>query len=278
MIVIYSFWHRISGEGGRLKRFVSVVISMIMLVLISVTVSSAASADFTLRSAQGKPNHIVTLDMVCSQSELAAAIFEFDFDSDALEFKEVEKDKGVKIRYNKTGDKLRVVYYNYDEISFSDNVIFSLKFKAHKNGEYKIPFSVSECVDSVPNDISAGKCEGAVISISDNASVSADSDSESSASSNQKDKKSKSSANSKDNTNSKTNDSDDPSDDDEKELDDLGTINDIEEKSSNPVILIYILVGVALVILIITGIKIGMYISAKKNNNNKKTDDNTKIS
>ena len=65
MIVIYSFWHRISGEGGRLKRFLSVIISMIMLVLISVTVSSAASADFTLRSAQGKPNHIVTLDMVC---------------------------------------------------------------------------------------------------------------------------------------------------------------------------------------------------------------------
>ena len=262
-----------------MKRFMPVVIILILLISISVTVSSAATADFTLRSAQVKPNHIVTLDMVCPNSELAAAIFEFDFDSNAFEFKGVNKDKGVKIKYNNTGSKLKLVYYNYYDVSLSDNVIFSLKFKALKNGEYKIPFKVSQCVDSVPNDISAGKCETAFVTVSDNAPDSENSDSKNSASSNQKDKNSKnskSSESSNDSSDSDINDSDDSSDDDdESELKDLGTINDIEEKTSNPVILIYILVGVGLVILIITGIKIGMYISTKKNNNTEKTDDNT---
>ncbi len=254
-----------------MKRFAAVVISLIIIVLFTVTASSAASADFTMSSAQVKPNHIVTLDMVCPNSDLAAAVFEFDYDSGALEFKDVEKDKGVKTKYNITDGKLKVVFYNYNEVSISDNIIFSLKFKALKIGEYKVSFRVSDCVDFVPNDIYAGKCESAVVTVSDNALDSAGSDSESSGSSNQKDKNSD---NSKDNSDSKTSDSKEYSgDDDDSEPEYLGTVNDIEEKTSNIYILIYILVAIALAVFIVTGIKIGMYISSRRNKNTEKTDE-----
>ena len=251
-----------------MKRLFTIIV-IIFIICSSIMSALADSADFSVQSAEAEPDRIVSVDFNCKYSgSLAAAVFEFGFDSSALGFRGCDSPDGIKLKSDETDNNVRVVYYNQAKTAAPGGNIFKLKFKTLKEGSHDISFKVSGCVDHTPNDIAVGNCTGGSINVSKNT---ADNDNAaSSKASNQSSGKEKNS-NSKSKSSSKGSSRDNSEADDEAELEENGELNDIEEKQGGNAVILYILIGVGVLILMFTGIKLGMIISAKKNdktNNN----------
>lgn len=268
-----------------MKRIFSIFFIFLFIISISINAYSAAeTVNFSLQSAEAKKDRIVTLDLNCDNSDLlAAGIFEFSYNKSILEFRGTECDDGIKVKYNESDNNIKLVYHNLSENSVNSGVIFRLKFKTLDYGKSDITFKSYQCVDSVPNDVIAGKCSSGNINIKPNAveteNVSG-SKSSSVASEKEKSKKNKKS-NDKDNKSDKSkdseksdtdgdDDSDDSDDSDKSPLENLGDLNDVEENSGNNALLYFILIGIGVLIFALTVIQIIKKLRAKKSNKTNK--------
>ena len=252
-----------------MKRFAIVLISIIIISLSAVSVSAAGKVEFSVQGCEADVNRLVSLDVKCSSDVmLAAAIFDFSYDRSALEFRGVEKTEGVRIKYKENDDALKLIYYNYAEEPPAENTIFKLKFKTLKEGRYSVDYTVSQCVDNIPEDITVGNCTGGDVNV-----VKAASDSSSSSGSKSSDSSSKKDGKKNSGKSSGTGGSDVDNAEDETDTDeftDNGEINDIVEKTWSNHVLMWLMILTGTAVILFTGVFIGKLISDKKGNKNDK--------
>lgn len=251
-----------------MKRLIITFITIVLFSL-SVLTASAASADFTVLSAEVQPNRIVSLDVNCSRAvDLASAIFEFYYDRSALEFRGCGSADGIIVKSVETDNCVRAVYFNKSKAAVTGGNIFQFKFKTVKEGSYDISFKVSQCVDFTPNEISIGNCAGGTVKVSKNApdnGMAVENDSTKTSPGSNKSGKSNFETSSKGKANN-TSEADERS-----EPENLGELTDIVEKPAESAVILYILIGLGVLLLIASVIKIGMMYSAEKKD---KTDKN----
>lgn len=241
-----------------MKRTAILIITIIILSCSVFSVNSAG-VSFSLESAEVDLNRIATIGVSCSNSaDLGAAVFEFDYDKSALEFRGCESESLV--RSNFSGDKLKVVFYNQQNSSG----LFNLKFKAVGDGGSDVNFKISDCFSKSGGSLPVSSGSSGVVNTAGKASNVNNSSKSSSPLSGKADAvKGKSSA-ADDNGDLPGGD-----DTDDKALTDLGELNDNPERSYFP----YVIVGCGvlglIVILTFTVIKIIKSVKKQKKNNAK---------
>lgn len=241
-----------------MKRTAILIITIIILSCSVFSVNSAG-VSFSLESAEVDLNRIATIGVSCSNSaDLGAAVFEFDYDKSALEFRGCESESLV--RSNFSGDKLKVVFYNQQNSSG----LFNLKFKAVGDGGSDVNFKISDCFSKSGGSLPASSGSSGVVNTAGKVSNVNNSSKSSSPLSGKADAvKGKSSA-ADDNGDLPGGD-----DTDDKALTDLGELNDNPERSYFP----YVIVGCGvlglIVILTFTVIKIIKSVKKQKKKNAK---------
>ncbi len=151
-----------------MKYIFSFFLSVILVLSSFTTAFASENITFTLQSAQCKINRLFTIEMVAkSDKPLCAATFEFIYDSKMFEYRKIKvSDDESKISANEKNGCVTAVYLNTYGKDISDNtVIFSITFKAIKDGVGYIDFNVKECVDSNVEWFSIGNCTSAEINV-----------------------------------------------------------------------------------------------------------------
>ncbi|MDO4881803.1 MAG: hypothetical protein Q3975_00500 [Oscillospiraceae bacterium] len=220
-----------------MKRTAILIITLIILSCSMFSAYSAETVNFSLESAEVDLNRIATIGVSCSNSaDLGAAVFEFDYDKSALEFRGCESESLV--RSNFSGDKLKVVFYNQQNSSG----LFNLKFKAVEDGGSGVNFKISDCFSKSGGSLPVSSCSSGVVNTAEKASNVNNSLKSSSPLSGKADAvKGKSSA-ADDNGDLPGGD-----DTDDKALIDLGELNDNPERSYFP----YVIAGCGVLGLIV---------------------------
>ena len=208
-------------------------ILIITLIILSCSVFSANSAgvSFSLESAGADLNRVVSIGVNCSGSaDLGAAVFEFDYDNSALEFKGCDSDSFV--RSNISGDILKVVLFNQQ----SSAELFRLKFKTVGEGVNDVKFNVSECISRSGEVLPAASGVSGVIKTSGKSVNSAKVEKKSSNSASLSGKNN--AAKSTNPANDDDGDSLSGDDSDDKALSDLGSLNGVPGKSYVPYVIV----------------------------------------
>ena len=208
-------------------------ILIITLIILSCSVFSANSAgvSFSLESAGADLNRVVSIGVNCSDSaDLGAAVFEFDYDNSALEFKGCDSDSFV--RSNISGDILKVVLCNQQ----SSAELFRLKFKTVGEGVNDVKFNVSECISRSGEVLPAASGVSGVINTSGKSVNSAKVEKKSSNSVSLSGKNN--AAKSTNPANDDDGDSLSGDDSDDKALSDLGSLNGVPGKSYVPYVIV----------------------------------------
>lgn len=247
-----------------MKKFISVICVVLIVVLSFSAVNAAESVSFALDDCECKSNRLFSVDMVAkSSSKLSAAMFEFSYDKDMFMFKDIKTD-GAKIVYNDNGSTIKADFLCASGKDINNGeVIFTLTFKALKSGTGYIDFKTYDCVNSSAEFIDAGKCTSAKIVVSKTASENSD----------QKDKQgnSKKSENGDDKNGSKS--SRENKDGDNSDFDDLGILNSIDDKSTR-FLIIGIAIGVSVIAIAFIGYFAAKRVIKKKTQISKSTDNN----
>lgn len=242
-----------------MKRTAILIITLIILSCPMFSAYSAETVNFSLESAEVDLNRIATIGVSCSNSaDLGAAVFEFDYDKSALEFRGCESESLV--RSNFSGDKLKVVFYNQQNSSD----LFNLKFKAVGDGGSGVNFKISDCFSKSGGSLPVSSGSSGVVNTAGKASNVNNSSKSSPPLSEKADAvKGKSSA-ADDNGDLPGGD-----DTDDKALTDLGELNENPERSYFP----YVIAGCGvlglIVILTFTVIKIIKSVKKQKKKNAK---------
>ena len=208
-------------------------ILIITLIILSCSVFSANSAgvSFSLESAGADLNRVVSIGVNCSDSaDLGAAVFEFDYDNSALEFKGCESNSLV--RSNISGDILKVVLFNQQ----SSAELFRLKFKTVGEGVNDVKFNVSECISRSGEVLPAASGVSGVVKTSGKSVNSAKVEKKSSNSASLSGKNN--AAKSTNPANDDDGDSLSGDDSDDKALSDLGSLNGVPGKSYVPYVIV----------------------------------------
>ncbi len=222
-----------------MKKIVPTILALcsVFLSIISVYASEPC---FELNSITAKSGRLITIDMYAEYGDsLSAASFEFNFNSDMLEFREAKcNDNTALIKTSCTGNTIKSVYLNSNGTNISDKTcLFSLTFKTLCEGESYVDFSVSDCVNSKIERITSGQCVSAAIKVSGNSSANS-SDSE-------KTDKSSSSSTNKGDASSKSRrgktQNDDSNENGESTIDNLGILNPLNDNIAR-----YIFAGIAI--------------------------------
>ena len=242
-----------------MKHIITTVISIIILSCSMFSAYSAETVKFSLESAEVDLNRIATIGVSCSNSaDLGAAVFEFDYDKSALEFRGCESESLV--RSNFSGDKLKVVFYNQQNSSG----LFNLKFKAVGDGGSDVNFKISDCFSKSGGSLPVSSGSSGVVNTAGKASNVNNSSKSSLPLSGKADAV-------KDKGSAADDNGDLPGGDDtdDKALTDLGELNDNPERSYFP----YVIVGCGvlglIVILTFTVIKIIKSVKKQKKKNAK---------
>lgn len=240
-----------------MKRITLLIISILILSCPAFSAHAAGSVSFSLDSVETDVNRITEIGVNCSDtSDLGAAVFDFDYDKTALEFKGTES--GGTVRYC-DGEKLRVVYYCGDN-SASASEIFKLKFKTVKDGSYSVNYDVSECSAKSGDNLSVGSVvSGAVVSSGNGKADSKNFSSESGVASGGKSTaKSKSLGAVNDDYGDLFDDSDDVP------LTQKGGFNGVEDNPYFPYFILLIIVAALVLIAVVTLLTVRVIIKKKK--------------
>lgn len=113
-------------------------------------VSAADSVSFKTVDVETDNNRLFSVDVIASSDKpLCAAIFEFSYDKNLAEFRNVDTDKSSKVVGNEKEDCVMVSYLNtYGKEISGGEVIFTLEFKALDEGSLSLEYTVSDCVDT----------------------------------------------------------------------------------------------------------------------------------
>lgn len=232
----------------------------IILIFILITfgsmfhVFSASNIDFKLKDAECSINRLVDIDIVadCNQN-LTAAAFAFTYDNSMFEFRYAKTNNtNANLKSNELDNTVKVVYLCSDGADISTGkTIFTITFKAKKAGTGYIDFSVYECVDQNIEFIQVGTCTSAKITVKGSSKSNETSDNNSSDSSN---------LNSReyayDNNSSRKQSSKVETATSQASIDNLGTINSINDNKANYVLL-GIFIGIGIIMVLATAFVIG---------------------
>ena len=216
-----------------MKRTAILIITLIILSC-SVFPANSAGVSFSLESAGADLNRVVSIGVNCSDSaDLGAAVFEFDYDKSALEFKGCDSDSFV--RSNISGDILKVVLCNQQ----SSAELFRLKFRTVGEGVNDVKFNVSECISRSGEVLPAASGVSGVIKTTGKSvnSAKVEKKSTNSASLSGKNNAAKSTK-STNPANDDDGDSLSGDDSDDKALSDLGSLNGVPGKSYVPYVIV----------------------------------------
>lgn len=218
----------------------------IMITLGSIlSVFATSNIDFKLSDAECGTNRLVDLEIIASCNQnLTAATFEFTYDKSMFEFRNTKSnDTNANVKSNELDNTVKTVYLCANGTDISEGkTIFTITFKAKKAGSGYIDFNVYECVDQDVEFIQVGTCTSAKITVSGSSKNSENIDNNSSNSGNsdfseRADNKSYKRQSSRvDVTTSQAS------------IDNLGTINAINDNKINYILLgIFIGVGIVMV-------------------------------
>ena len=235
-----------------MKHIITLIISTIILSCPLFSADTAESVSFSLESVNADLNRIASVGVNCSApSNLAAAVFELDYDKTALEFRGFES--GGTVRYE-TGDKLKLIYFS-SKNSEPEKEILRMKFLTAGDGDFDLNLSVAECFTQSGESVSVGSAlNGTVNSFENNAKSNNSLAITSAVSSN--------SGYELRGKGAGVDDSDDLFDDDDVALSQTGELNDIGEKPFYPYFIIFLGIAAAVIIAVLTVFRIRM--SAKK--------------
>lgn len=254
-----------------MKRIISILISVLLILSSVLFVSAADSVSFALGSVDAENNRLVSVGVYAdSDSPFSAAVFDFSFDKTILEFRGVDSDVNTTTKYNPTNDGVRVVYLCTDEIAPSNRNIFKLDFKTLKEGRADVSFSVRDCADSGGEFLEVGSCSGAQINVSGSGAGASGGTGSSAPADKSGGASSKASSLKNQKAEAGLSDSIDDTDDDD--LKNSGELNDINESSLNLMWILYVLIGLGVAIILVAGVKIGMSIAAKRPKKGEKPD------
>lgn len=236
-----------------------IILCIVILITFGSTFSVFATnnIDFKLSNAECSINRLVDIDIIASCNQnLTAATFEFTFDKSMFEFRSTKSvDSNANVKSNELDNTVKAVYLCADGTDISESkTIFTITFKAKKTGSGYIDFNVYECVDQNVEFIQVGTCTSARITVGGDSKSSADTDNNSSSFGN-----SNSSARAKSDDNNKSSNKQNSRVEvttSQSSIDNLGTINPINDNKFN-YILLGIFIGVGIVIVLSTVFVIG---------------------
>lgn len=253
-----------------MKKLVTLLSTFLIIILSCTSVYATANISFELTDCNTSQNKLFSVDMIAKgDTKLSAATFELKYDKNMIELKSI-KANDSKIKYNESNDSVKVSYLCADGKNINNgDIIFSITFKAISPGNCFVDFSARDCVDSNAEFIDVGNCSSANIQIENNK---AEKDNSS--------KGSSSSAKNAKNSNSKNSTHTDKADDETSDsaFNDLGLLNNIDDKSTR-FLIIGIAVGSSIIVISIIGYLIAKKCFTKKRKNeNTTTDSNDKSS
>lgn len=224
-----------------MKRITTIFIICNIIILSVFSTSAADSISFNLADAESKKGRLVeiSVEAECSK-KLSAALFEFTYDKSMFEFKNVKtSDDNTIVKANELDRCVKAIYLStYGTDISNTKSIFTITLKALKEGTGYLDFSVYDCVDADVKSMQVGTCTSAEIKITGSGNDSNDNQDKVSEDNTKSDGKSSKRASSiKESTGDST-------------IDNLGLLNEIEDKNLNYII-IGVAIGVASVILLL---------------------------
>lgn len=226
------------------------------------SVSASGNINFKLSNAECDANRLVDIEVVANGSQsLSAVTFEFTYDKSMFEFRGTKSNSTIaSVKSNELDDSVKAVYLCTDGADISsDTTIFTITFKAIKAGTGYIDFSVFECVDKDVEFMEVGSCTSAKITV--NGSSQNDKSGNNNSSKSNNSKSSDLSGSSDDNKSSKRisirNETTTP----QATVDNLGTINPINDNKTY-----YIIIGVFVGILVVSVLAVVFFIGRKTAN------------
>lgn len=151
------------------KLIILIIIPFLILFSLADTVFAEEYVNFYLTDENNQLNRLVTIEMKAeSFKKLSAASFEFTYDNNMLEYREIKvTDDSSQIKVNDTDGKIKLIFLNTFGKDISDKEsIFTITFKSIKEGTSYIDFTVNDCVDEDVQSLHIGNCKSATINIS----------------------------------------------------------------------------------------------------------------
>lgn len=250
-----------------MKRIISSCIAVLITVSTMFSVFAADNIDFKLNNAECNVNRLVEIEVIASSSQrLSAVTFEFTYDKSMFEFRDTKSiNTGASVKSNELDNCVKVVYLCTDGTDISNGkAIFTVTFKAIKAGTGYIDFNVYECVDRNVEFMEVGSCTSAKITVNSSSQNNESAYNNSSKSSHSL----KSSGNSQNNKASESKSTRIETTTSQATVDNLGTINPINDNKYNYIFL-GASIGICIILILIFVFFIGRKTASAKNKNNK---------
>lgn len=260
-MILLIITNQITDYGDTVKKIIIFSIALLLVLSTMYSVGATENIDFSLKNAECDVNRLIDIEVVAkSRQKLCAVTIEFTYDKSMFEFRETStSDASASLKSNETENCVKAVYLSADGADISNGkTIFTITFKAIKNGTGYIDFNVYECVDENVEFMQIGNCTSSKVTVNgrfnDNKS---------------EDSKSKKSLNDSDsNTSSKRKSTRNDVTTSQSTVDNLGVLNSINDNKAS-YIFIGVLIGLGIVIILSFAFLFGRKTASIKNSNNK---------
>lgn len=150
-----------------MKRLTIVLLCVILMLFSVISVSAVSDISFATTDAQCNNNRLFTVDIKAkSADDFSVATFEFTYDRSIIEYREVSCGDNSYVRAHDNGKSVVVSYLCSDGVKIDEyTTIFTLKFKSISEGETRLDYTVSNCVNSEVEDMPIGSCTSSLITV-----------------------------------------------------------------------------------------------------------------
>ncbi len=150
-----------------MKRITIVLLCVILMLCSVISVSAVNDISFATTDAQCNNNRLFTVDVKAKSADnFSVATFEFTYDRSIIEYREVSCDDSSYVRAHDNGKSVVVSYLCSDGVKIEEyTTIFTLKFKSVSEGETRLDYTVSNCVNSEVEDMPIGSCTSSLITV-----------------------------------------------------------------------------------------------------------------
>ena len=134
-------------------------------------VFAADAVSFSVDNIECKNNRLIEVNFnaQCGK-KLSAALFEFSFDKNILEFRGVKTPDDSMTEYNETANGFKLSYLcTFGADISASSPIFTLKFKSIGEGRTDIAYNVRDCVDSDIRQMTIGSCAAGSVTVTSKA-------------------------------------------------------------------------------------------------------------
>lgn len=251
-----------TNRGDLVKRILILCIAVLITFGTMFSAFAAGSIDFRLNNSECDINRLIEVEVIASGNQkLSAVSFEFTYDKSMFEFRGTKSgDTTSIVKSNELDNCVKTIYLCADGLDINNGkTIFTITFKAVKGGTGYIDFSVYDCIDQNLGFIDVSSCTSAKITVntsSGNQEITDKNSLKSSGNHNDKSSASKSKSTRDDTTKAQAT------------VDDLGTVNPINDNKINYIVL-GIFSGFGIVCILLIMFLIGRKTANIKSRNNK---------